>query len=141
MNYDDIPNAFPNLDETSIMAQAEGFDPGNKYCVPYCWGTVGILYNKTMVDEPIDQLGRTLGREVYKDNILMQDSVRDAFAGCTEIKAGLLSCILHRSKHELEEAKKPALIDQKPLVQAYVIDQVRDKMIGNEAAHRCHLLR
>ena len=36
---------------------------------------------------------------------------------------------------------KNLLIDQKPLVQAYVIDQVRDKMIGNEAAHRCHLLR
>ena len=34
---------------------------------------------------------------------------------------------------ELEIAKN-ALIDQKPLVQAYVIDQVRDKMIGGEAA-------
>ena len=34
---------------------------------------------------------------------------------------------------ELNEAKQ-ILIDQKPLVQAYVIDQVRDKMIGNEAA-------
>ena len=42
------------LGRLQALAQAEGFDPGNKYCVPYCWGTVGILYNKTMVDEPID---------------------------------------------------------------------------------------
>ena len=70
LNYDNIPN-ISNLDET-YLAQAEGFDPGNKYCVPYCWGTVGILYNKTMVDEPIDSWD-VLWDEKYKDNILMQD--------------------------------------------------------------------
>ena len=60
----------------------------------------------------------------------MQDSVRDAFAVALKyIGASLNSTDLN----ELEEAKQ-LLIDQKPLVQAYVIDQVRDKMIGNEAA-------
>ena len=34
--------------------QSREFDPENKYSVPYCFGTVGILYNKTMVDEPVD---------------------------------------------------------------------------------------
>ena len=127
LNYDDIPN-ISNLDET-YLAQAEGFDPGNKYCVPYCWGTVGILYNKTMVDEPIDSWD-VLWDEKYKDNILMQDSVRDAFAVALK-KLGY--SLNSTDENELEEAKN-LLIDQKPLVQAYVIDQVRDKMIGNEAA-------
>ena len=47
--------------------------------VPYLWGTVGILYNKKMVDEPVDSWN-ILWDEKYTDSILMQDSVRDAFA-------------------------------------------------------------
>lgn len=40
---------------------------------------MGILYNKTMVDEPVDSWD-ILWDEKYKDEILMQDSVRDTFA-------------------------------------------------------------
>ena len=82
-----------------------------------------------MVDEPIDSWD-VLWDEKYKDNILMQDSVRDAFAVALK-KLGY--SLNSTDENELEEAKN-LLIDQKPLVQAYVIDQVRDKMIGNEAA-------
>ena len=60
----------------------------------------------------------------------MQDSVRDAFAVALKYKGHSLNST---DLDELEEAKE-LLIEQKPLVQAYVIDQVRDKMIGNEAA-------
>ena len=77
LNYDNIPNAKANIG-AQYFEQAAAFDPGNKYCVPYCWGTVGILYNKTMVDGPITSWD-VLWDEKYKDNILMQDSVRDAF--------------------------------------------------------------
>ena len=127
LNYDNIPN-ISNMDET-YLKQAEEFDPGNRYSVPYCWGTVGILYNKTMVKEPIDSWD-VLWDETYADNILMQDSVRDAFAVALK-KLGY--SLNSTDEGELEEAKN-LLIEQKPLVQAYVIDQVRDKMIGNEAA-------
>ncbi len=127
LNYDNIPN-ISNMDET-YLKQAEEFDPGNKYSVPYCWGTVGILYNKTMVDEPIDSWD-VLWDEKYADSILMQDSVRDAFAVALK-KLGY--SLNSTDEAELEEAKN-LLIEQKPLVQAYVIDQVRDKMIGDEAA-------
>ena len=50
------------------LERSKEFDPENKYSVPYCWGTVGILYNKTMVDEPIDSWS-VLWDEKYKDNI------------------------------------------------------------------------
>jgi len=76
INYDNVPN-ITNIDELYLKT-AESFDPGNKFSVPYCWGTVGILYNKTMVDEPIDSWG-VLFDEKYKNDILMIDSVRDAF--------------------------------------------------------------
>ena len=56
LNFDNIPNARANIG-AQYYEQSEGFDPGNKYFVPYCWGTVGILYNKTMVDEPVTSPG------------------------------------------------------------------------------------
>lgn len=127
LNYDNIPN-ISNIGQT-YMDQSKQFDAENKYSVPYCWGTVGILYNKTMVDEPIDSWS-ILWDAKYKDNILMQDSVRDAFGVALKY---LGYSINSTDLNELEKAKK-LLIEQKPLVQAYVIDQVRDKMIGNEAA-------
>lgn len=128
LNYDNIPNAKKNIG-AQYYEQANDFDPGNKYAVPYCWGTVGILYNKTMVDEPITSWAQ-LWDEKYADNILMQDSVRDAFMVAEKLNGFSMNTL---DPTELETAKN-ALIEQKPLVQAYVIDQVRDKMIGGEAA-------
>ncbi|MDF2543566.1 MAG: putative secreted protein [Herbinix sp.] len=127
INYDNIPN-ISNID-AAYLKSAEEYDPGNKYSVPYCWGTVGILYNKTMVEEPIDSWGAIFD-EKYSGNILMIDSVRDAFG----IALAYLGYSMNSTNEaELDEAKA-LLQEQYPLVQAYVVDQVRDKMIGEEAA-------
>lgn len=127
INFDNIPNV-KNIGQ-QYFEQSKEFDPENKYSVPYCFGTVGILYNKTMVDEPVDSWS-ILWNEKYADNILMQDSVRDAFMVALKLNGYSMNSV---EESELETAKN-SLIEQKPLVQAYVIDQVRDKMIGNEAA-------
>ena len=127
INYDHIPNLKYIGD--NYMKMSRQFDPENKYSVPYLWGTVGILYNKKMVDEPVDSWG-ILWDKKYEDNILMQDSVRDAFA----VALKYLGYSLNSTDLDELEAAKNLLIEQKPLVQAYVIDQVRDKMIGGEAA-------
>lgn len=128
LNMDNIPNAKEYIGE-QYWEQSRQFDPENKYSVPYCWGTVGILYNKTMVDEPVDSWG-ILWNEKYADNILMQDSVRDAMMVALKYSGYSANSM---DEAELETAKD-LLIEQKPLVQAYVVDQVRDKMIGGEAA-------
>ncbi len=127
LNKDNIPN-LSYIGDT-YLKKSEEFDPGNKYSVPYCWGTVGILYNTSMVEEPIDSWA-VLWDEQYADDILMQDSVRDAFAVALKYLGYSLNST---DEAELQEATE-LLIEQKPLVQAYVIDQVRDKMIGEEAA-------
>ena len=127
INFDNVPN-IRNIGSV-YMEKSKAFDPENKYSVPYTWGTVGILYNKTMVSEPVDSW-KILWDSKYSDSILMQDSVRDAFA----VALKYLGYSLNSTNiQELTEAQS-LLISQKPLVQAYVIDQVRDKMIGNEAA-------
>lgn len=78
IDWDQITNK-ENIGEVYLKS-CEGFDPGNKYCVPYTFGTVGILYNKELVDEDavIDSWD-VLWDETYKNDIIMQDSVRDAF--------------------------------------------------------------
>ena len=128
INFDNIPNAKANI-AVQYYEQSQGFDPDNKYSIPYCWGTVGILYNKTMVEEPITSWAQ-LWDEKYADNILMQDSVRDAFMVAEKLNGFSMNTV---DPAELEIVKN-SLIEQKPLVQAYVVDQVRDKMIGGEAA-------
>jgi spermidine/putrescine-binding protein len=127
INFENVPN-LTNIDP-AYLESAKNFDPDNKYSVPYCWGTLGILYNKTMVDGPIDSWSAIFD-EKYSGNILMIDSVRDAFG----IALSYLGYDLNSTDEaELEQAKL-LLSSQYPLVQAYVVDQVRDKMIGGEAA-------
>lgn len=131
LNFDNIPN-IKNIDE-QYMESSRSFDPENKYSVPYTWGTVGILYNTKLIKEkgiPAPTKWSDLWSPDFKGEILMQDSVRDAFM--VSLKS-LGYSMNTENVEELQEAKQK-LIDQKPLVQAYVIDQVRDKMIGGEAA-------
>lgn len=131
INFDNVPN-IDQIDPT-YMDMSKAFDPENKYSVPYCWGTVGILYNTKRLEE----LGvepptswEDLWDERLSGEILMQDSVRDAFMVALKKDGYSMNST---NEAELQQAKED-LIDQKPLVQAYVIDQVRDKMIGGEAA-------
>ena len=131
LNFDNIPN-IAQIDP-AYMEMSQAFDPENKYSVPYCWGTVGILYNTKLLDElgvPAPTKWADLWDERLSGEILMQDSVRDAFMVALKKDGYSMNS---ESRDELEQAKQE-LIDQKPLVQAYVIDQVRDKMIGGEAA-------
>lgn len=131
LDYSNIPN-IENIDP-QYLEKSESFDPGNRYAVPYTWGTVGILYNTKRVEElgiqPPSKWS-DLWDPAYKGEILMQDSVRDAFMVALK---SLGYSMNSTNEEELKEARD-LLIAQKPLVQAYVIDQVRDKMIGGEAA-------
>ena len=131
INFENIPNISYIGEE--FMTRSQAFDPENKYSVPYTWGTVGILYN----DKKLEEMGveppdswLDLWDERYAGEILMQDSVRDAFMCALK---GMGYSLNSTDPSELEQAKE-MLIRQKPLVQAYVIDQVRDKMLGEEAA-------
>lgn len=129
INFDNVPNS-KEIDP-KYMDMSKSFDPENKYSVPYCWGTVGILYNTSMVaPEDVPTKWSDLWNAKFRDNILMQDSVRDAFMVALKSLGYSMNT---ENDSELKEARD-LLIKQKPLVQAYVIDQVRDKMIGGEAA-------
>lgn len=129
INWSRIPNA-KNIDD-QYFEFARGYDENNTYSMPYLWGTVGILYNKKMVKGPIDSWG-VLWDTRYQDDILMQKSVRDAFGVALKYLGYSLNTT---DEAQLDEAKQK-LLEQKHsgVVQAYVVDEVRDKMIAGEAA-------
>ena len=76
LDYNLIPN-FKYIDKKYTHLP---FDPENKYTVPYFWGTVGILYDKTIINQPVDSWA-VLWDDAYKGNIFMYDSQRDSLNG------------------------------------------------------------
>lgn len=120
---------IPNAQHIEERFRGLDYDPDNAYSVPYTWGTVGILYNTTMVDEVVDSWD-ILWDPKYAKEILMLDSQRDSIAVAL-LKLGYSINTL--DPHELEEAGE-LLKEQKPLVLAYVVDEGQDKMIAGEAA-------
>jgi len=120
---------IPNLSNIDPRFLDLSFDPGNTYSVPYMWGTVGILYNKTMVTDPVDSWN-ILWDEKYAGQILMYDSMRDTI-GITLKKLGL--DINTRNEADILAAQE-ALIEQKPLVRAYLTDDIKMELINGSAA-------
>ena len=118
-----------NLDE-DYMRKAEEYDPGNEYSVPYLVGVSGILYNKKMVKGKTVDSWNVLWDPDFKNNIVMQDSVRDAFA-ISLLRLGYSPNTTNPK--EIEEAKN-ALKEQKKLVYKYANDSARDLLADKSAA-------
>ena len=125
LDYSNIP-ASKNIMERFLN---QSYDPTGEYSIPYTWGTVGIIYNTTMVDKEVNSWD-ILWDEDYAGNILMFSNPRDAF-GIAQKKLGY-----SLNTQDEEELRKCAeeLKAQKPVVQAYVMDQIFDKLGGGEAA-------
>lgn len=120
---------IPNRRFIGEQYQNALYDPENRFSVPYTWGYVGIIYNKNAVDPEEVATWEILWDEKYLGEILMFSNPRDAFA----IAQAKLGYSLNTTNPEeladcLAELKK-----QKPLVQAYVMDEIFDKMLGGEA--------
>lgn len=123
LDFDNIPN-FRYVDDKFVNPE---YDPQNLYSVPYTWGVVGIFYNTDYIDSVTGWAD--LWNDQYAGKILMFDNPRDAFA----IAESMLGYSMNTTdENELNEAAA-LLKQQKPLVQAYVMDQIFDKMAGGEA--------
>ena len=125
LDYDNIPNI------AAIGEEYLGwdFDPGNTYSVPYMWGTTGLIYNTTMVEEAPTSWS-ALWDVQYANNVLMFNNSRDAYA----IAAKKLGLSLNPASVEEVDTVMQELQAQKSVVQAYVMDEIFDKMEGGEAA-------
>lgn len=124
LNYENIPNFEKYVDESF---KNPGYDADQEYSIPYTWGTVGIIYNTKYI-ESVDSWS-ALWNEEYAGKILMFDNSRDAFA------IALKSLGYSLNSENVDEITEAAelLKQQKPLVQAYVMDQIFDKMVEENA--------
>lgn len=128
LNFDNIPEA-DNLDQ-SYFEFSQVFDPENKYSIPYFFGTVGILYNSTMVDASEVDSWDVLWDEKYSGQIIMENSVRDSFMVPLKKLGYSLNTV---DEGQLNEALD-LLVEQKPLVYAYLVDESSDEMVAGNAA-------
>ncbi|MBE6731034.1 MAG: spermidine/putrescine ABC transporter substrate-binding protein [Ruminococcaceae bacterium] len=124
LDFNNIPN-FQYIDE---KFRDPAYDPECKHSVPYTWGLVGIFYNKDHIKEAPTSW-EILWDEQYSGKILMFDNPRDAFA----IAFSRLGFSLNSTDANHWEEAAMLLKEQKPLVQAYVMDQIFDKMESGEA--------
>lgn len=70
-----------NLDLLTDGVMGLDYDPDNEYSVPYFWGTVGIVYDKTKVsEEDLEKEGYNIFLDTkYKGDVYLYDSERDSF--------------------------------------------------------------
>jgi len=125
IDYSNMDN-FKNMDERFTNL---AYDPNSKHSVPYLWGTMGIVYNKNIVTEPVDSW-KILWDEKYAGKILMLDSSRDTIG----VTLKMLGYSLNTKNIDELNLAKAELIEQKPIVRAYEVDTYKDQMIAEEAA-------
>lgn len=125
INFDNVPN-FNQIMPSLLNPD---YDPENKYSVPYMWGTVGILYDKTKIPDPVKSWS-ILWDPQYQNSVFMLDSYRDSM-GATLKYLGY-----SMNSHEVPAlmAAKNKLIEQKKsgVVKAYQVDETKDKMVAGE---------
>lgn len=125
INWENVPN----IEYVDPEYKNHSYDPDQTYSAPYFWGTLGIVYNTDLVQEEVTSWD-ILWDERYKREIIMLDSSRDSL-GIALKKLGY--SMNSTDESQLAEAEA-LLIEQYPLVYAYLVDQTKDIMINGEAA-------
>ena len=102
------------------------------YSIPYFYGMIGVIYNTSIVDENDEQIGSwdLMWDEQYKGDILQFNNSRDAF-GTAQYKLGL---DVNNEDEEQWRLALDELLEQKKIVQGYVMDEIFNKMQSGSAA-------
>ena len=132
LDFNNIPN-FKYIDKAYI--EQNYYDPTNEYSVPYTMGKVGIIYNTDLIDEDIDSLSALWDPKYEELGILQFNNSRDAFALAQFLAGDSLNISVKETggKDVWDRAYKK-LLEQKPIVQKYVMDEVFNKMETGNAA-------
>ncbi len=123
LDFSNIPN-YKYIDEKVKNME---YDPNNEYSVPYFWGTIGILYNKNLVDDPVESWD-ILWDEKYEGKVIMKKDVRDSM-GVALKKLGY--SMNSTDDAQLLEAQN-LLLQQKVL--GYYGDEIKEMIANGDAA-------
>ena len=123
-----------NKDSLDNSVLNQSFDKNNDYWVPYFYGNVGIVYDKTKVLESDLNAGwEVLRNPKYKGNIYMYDSERDSFM--VALKA-LGYSMNTTNKEEIEKAYQWLVEQRKTMDPTYGMDETIDAMKNSEMCIR-----
>jgi spermidine/putrescine transport system substrate-binding protein len=122
LDMNNIPN-FKNIVDTF---QQRSFDPGNKYSVPYFYGSIGLAYNKEKVKNP--KGWKDLWNPEYKGHVVLSEVGRESVSVALQ-KLGYSQN--DTDPAHLEEAKQ-ALMEISPLVLTY--DSTPSDLLANNDA-------
>ena len=123
-NIPNIENVLPSLRDPS-------YDPGNAHSVPYMWGTLGIVYNTDMVEEPITSWNALFDSR-YAGEVYMMDSMRDTIGLALKLLGYSMNT---HDADELRQAGELLMQQADDGIRAGIIlDQAKDIMVANEAA-------
>jgi spermidine/putrescine-binding protein len=103
------PARLPNLKNLDPRFLNQKYDPGNRYSLPYLWGTTGIGYNKEKIKQPIDSW-RALFDERHAGRVLMLDDTREAFGAALKLMGRSLNekdpVVLRQAAEMLRKQKR-----------------------------------
>jgi len=126
IDHSQVPN-LGNIDERFLDLS---FDPGNEYSIPYFWGTVGIIYNPTLLDGQTFESWDDLWNPELRNRILLVDGAREVIGfGLNSLGYSLNDT----NEEHLQEAKRK-LGTLTPNVKAIVGDEIKMLLAGEEAA-------
>ncbi len=123
-----LGNTAPYIAEKVSQIEGEGKD-ANDYCVPYMWGTVGIIYNKEHVPSDEACSWEVLRNPAYKGKILMKDAFRDIY---TSLLIGLNREALDSGGKNLREIAFDVSDESIALVENY-LNSFKESIAGWEA--------
>ena len=121
------------LDKLSDAVKGLPYDPDNDYSIPYFWGTVGIVYDKTKVDiEDLEREGYNIFLdEKYKGDIYLYDSERDSFMMALKALGYSMNT---ENEDELQEAYEWLVQCVQTMEPEIVTDEIIDNMAQGRKA-------
>ena len=123
--------SIPNFSLVDSRFKNLPYDPENRYTVPYAWGTVGIIYNTTMIGDPITSWSALIDDQ-YAGNVLMFRNSRDAMATALSYLGYSLNTTDPIQLREAFELLKDA--KSRGVYQSFVMDEIFQKLEGGNAA-------
>ena len=126
------------MDDLTDAVKNPPYDPDNTYSVPYFWGTVGIVYDKTKVElADLEAEGFNIFRdEKYKGDIYLYDSERDSFMMALKALGYSMNT---ENEAELQEAYEWLVDCVQTMEPEIVTDEIIDNMAqGRKALGLCY---
>ncbi|MEK3935259.1 ABC transporter substrate-binding protein [Sporosarcina sp. FSL W7-1349] len=121
---------LPNLQHIDPYFLNLPFDPGNRYSLPYFWGTVGIAFNPTLLEGQTFEEWDDLWNPSLRQEVILVDSARETIGmGLNSLGYSLNSTNLDELREATDKLKRLS-----PNVKAVIGDEVTQLMVNGEAA-------